>query len=198
MKSNMNNLPSTTITTDDGRQDHNGPEPQRRISPRSRKPTSNAKLSKEQEGEKIDSSLAAVSEDVEETLLNSKLPEKEEDICLDVLEARTNTYLYEKKGKVQKMYQRYQNQWKEFVRKNNVEKDLDDQALVRFFKEKRSRYAPSTLWVVYACVNAYVIDKYGISLKTMPRLARYLKAQTHLYVTTKSKTFTPETSTLCS
>ena len=123
MKVNNKYLPSTTITTDDGRQDLKDPEPQLRCSPRARKPTRSAKLHKEQEGEKIDSSLAAVSEDVEETLLNCKLPEKEDDISLDVLEARTNTYLYEKKGKVQKMYHMYQQQWKDFVRQNEVKKE---------------------------------------------------------------------------
>ena len=46
MKVNNKYLPSTTITTDDGRQDLKDPEPQLRCSPRARKPTRSAKFTK--------------------------------------------------------------------------------------------------------------------------------------------------------
>ena len=39
-------------------------------------------------------------------------------------------------------------------------------------------------------MNARFIDLYGLNLKGLPRLHKYLKQQTQLYVAKKSKTFT--------
>ena len=128
----------------------------------------------------------------EEMFLDAKLPADETEIAPELIEAKTNGYLYLKKGRVQKMYQRYQDQWKKFVVDNKVEVEVSDKDLVKFFKIARSKYAPSTLWVIYACLNAYFIEAFGVNLNRLPRLTRYLKAQTHLYVSKKSKCFSPE------
>ena len=44
------------------------------------------------------------------------------------------------------------------------------------------------LWVIYLCLNAYFIDKFGKDL----RLTRYLKQETHCYVAKQLKVFKPE------
>jgi len=61
-----------------------------------------------------------------------------------------------------------------------------------FFKGLEEKYAPSTLWVVYSCVNSYFVKKFGTNLKEFPRLTKFLKNKTHRYVSTKSKVLTPE------
>ena len=78
------------------------------------------------------------------------------------------------------------------VDENKVKNEVSDQDLVEFFKAHRARYAPSTLWVIYACLNSYFIDKFGINLNALPHLTRYLKGQTHLYASKKSKCFSSE------
>ena len=133
-----------------------------------------------------------MTQEVEELFLDVKLPAKENEIAHELIEEKTNSYLHLKKGRVQKMYQQYQDQWKKFVEANSVKEEVSDQDLVKFFKIKRGKYAPSTLWVIYACLNAYFIEDFGVNLNRLPRLTRYLKAQTHLYVTKKSKCFSPE------
>ena len=87
------------------------------------------------------------------------------------------------------MYTRYQNLWTAYVANNNIENEFDDVALVKFFKSIQGRYSPNTLWVVYSCLNSRFIDEYGVNLKGLPRLHKYLKQQTQLYVAKKSKTF---------
>ena len=84
------------------------------------------------------------------------------------------------------MYTKYQNLWTSF---NNISNEYDDFALVRFFRSIQGRYSPNTLWVVYSCLNSRFINNYGVNLKGLPRLHKYLKQQTQLYVATKSKTF---------
>ena len=90
------------------------------------------------------------------------------------------------------MYQRYQEQWITYKNEFKITEEFNDLQLMKFFKVVRSKYAPSTLQVIYACLNAYFIDKFGKNLNTLPRLTRYLKSQTHLYVTKKIKCFSAE------
>ena len=87
------------------------------------------------------------------------------------------------------MYTQYQNLRTSFVANNNIGNKYDDVALVRFFKSTQRRYSPNTLWIVYSCLNSRFIDNYGVNLKGLPRLHKYLKQQMQLYVAKKSKTF---------
>ena len=106
----------------------------------------------------------------------------------------TNAMLEEKKIEkpVRKMYQRYQNLWINFCEKEKITNEYDDVSLVKFFKQIEPSYKPSTLWVVYSCINARFIDEFGKNLKNLPRLHKHLKQVTQHYVATKSATFTPE------
>ena len=64
--------------------------------------------------------------------------------------------------------------------------EYNDVTLVSYFEGLKGSYAPSTKWVIYCCINSRMID---INLKGLPRLRKYLKMQTQLYVAKKSKTF---------
>ena len=87
------------------------------------------------------------------------------------------------------MYTHYQNLWTAFVANNKLANEYDDVALVRFFKGIEGRYSPNTLWVIYSWLNSRFIDNYGVNLKGLPRLHKYLKQQMQIYVATKTKTF---------
>ena len=87
------------------------------------------------------------------------------------------------------MYTRYQNLWTDFCAKNNVRDEYNDVALVSFFEGLKGRYDPSTKWVIFSCINSRMIDIYCVNLKGLPRLHKYIKMQTQLYVAKKSKTF---------
>ena len=89
--------------------------------------------------------------------------------------------LKRKDAKVNKMYARYQNLWRVFVANNNIIEVYDDVTLVRFFKSRQNRYSPSTIWVVYSCLNSRFINEFGINLN---HPHKFLKNQTQLYVAT--------------
>ena len=99
---------------------------------------------------------------------------------LESIIAKTENMVLEKKKdvRVKKMYTRYQNLWTAYVANNNIENEFDDVALVKFFRSIQGRYSPNTLWVVYSCLNSRFIDEYGVNLKGLPRLHKYLKQQT--------------------
>ena len=90
---------------------------------------------------------------------------------------------------VKKMYTCYQNLWTAFVANNNIENEYDDVALLRFFQSIQERYSQNTLWVIYSCINSRFIDNYGVNMKGLLSLHKYIKQQTQLDVATKSKTF---------
>jgi len=94
------------------------------------------------------------------------------------------------------MYQRYQKKWVKFALENKLNKDTDknllDQKLYQFFVGFGKQYAPSTLYVMYSCINHYFISNFGYKLNTMLRLQRYLKHNPSTYVCKKSKVFTSE------
>ena len=98
----------------------------------------------------------------------------------------------DKTTRTNKMYARYQEQWLDFYYKNGQGDPFDDILMKAFFEEKRKQYAPSTLWVIYSCVNSYYIDAYNYKLKLFPRLTKYLKNLTARYVKTKSRILGPE------
>ena len=62
----------------------------------------------------------------------------------------------------------------------------------RFFVEQGKVYAPSSLYVIYSCVNHWFINTYGFKLNGLLKLNRYLKAMTSTYVCKKSRVFSPE------
>jgi len=94
------------------------------------------------------------------------------------------------------MYQRYQQMWVKFSLKKkipkNATKDLLDQHLTEFFVAQGRSYSPSTLYVMFSCVNHYFITNFGFKLNSMLRLQRFLKVNTSTYVCKKSKVFTSE------
>ena len=66
---------------------------------------------------------------------------------------------------------------------------MDDVCLLKFFQSIKRTYAGSTLWVIYSCINSYMIDKFGANLKNLLHLARYIKTETSHNVVKKFKTF---------
>ena len=152
---------------------------------RARKPSAALRAVMEEEKEEDDKMLKQCAAEVEDLLIDSRPNDTAEDLSDDVnqLLANRNT---------RRMYLRYQEKWKEHVRDNNIENEVDDVALRNFFKTLRGHYAPSTLWVIYSCVNHYFIEVHGKNLKNFPRLSKYLKGATEKYVAKKSKVFSPE------
>ena len=98
----------------------------------------------------------------------------------------------DKTTKSNKIYARYQKMWLKFYHENGRGDPFDDLLMKSFFEEKRQQYAPSTLWVIYSCINSYYIDAYNYNLKQFPRLTKYLKNLTARYVKTKSRILGPE------
>ena len=80
-----------------------------------------------------------------------------------------------KNESVRKMFIRYQNLWSTFVANNNIENEYDDLTVVNFFKIINSCYSANTLWVIYSCINAGLIDRFGLKLKGLPHLKKHLK-----------------------
>ena len=105
-------------------------------------------------------------------------------------------------SRTRSMYKRYQAMWLEYARKNQIDVDQClkkdkmnkqlDTYLTQFFIELGLTYAPSTLYVVFSCVNHLFITKHGIKLNKLLKLNRYLKAVTSSYVCKKSKVFSAE------
>ena len=142
--------------------------------------------------ELIDDGTTFFTNDVEDMLdltrLNSGVVNEDD---INAIISKTKDLLDKKKSEseVNKMYTRYQNLWTDFCAKNGVKDEYNDVALVQFFKSLHGRYAPSTKWVIYSCINSRIIDVYGCNLKNLPRLRKYLKLETQLYVAKKSKTY---------
>ena len=94
-----------------------------------------------------------------------------------------------KNEQVCKLYVRYQTLWVTFVVEHNVTNEYDNARLLQFCMKCREKYVPSTLWVIYCCVNTSFINKMGVSLKGLPCTHRYLKMETLYYVCKKAATF---------
>ena len=100
-----------------------------------------------------------------------------------------------KNPKVLAMYKKYQNKFHVFVKQNKVPMDepeskLVEDALIAFFAELK--YAPSTLWVIFSCINSYFQQDFRVNMNGFPNLRRVLKQQTEHYVCSKAAVFTPE------
>ena len=93
-----------------------------------------------------------------------------------------------------RMYTRYQSMWKAYCSKYHVKKcsEYNEVHLLAFFNQLKSTYKPSTMWVVYSCVNHYFRHQYGKNLKDLFKLQSFLKNYSSRYVSKKSKVFTPE------
>ena len=93
-----------------------------------------------------------------------------------------------------RLYTRYQNLWKSFCIKCHVAEDneFNEAHLVSFFTQLKHDYKPSTMWVVYSCVNQYFRRKHGKNLKALYKLQSFLKNSSSRCVSKKSKVFTPE------
>ena len=98
----------------------------------------------------------------------------------------------DKTTKSNKIYARYQKMWLDFYHEHGRGNPFNDLLMKSFFEEKRKQYAPSTLWVIYSCINSYYIDAYNYNLNQFPRLTKYLKNLTARYVKTKSRILGPE------
>ena len=85
------------------------------------------------------------------------------------------------------MHERYQILLENYADKNNVLEEYDDVELVKFFNKIKAQYSPRTLWVIYSCINAGFIDRYGKNLKGLVHLQKFLKLETNKFVAKKSK-----------
>ena len=98
----------------------------------------------------------------------------------------------EKNPKVHKMYAGYQKKWFNFMKKYNMVEPKDEEALISFFFEMKEKYAVSTLWVIYSCINSWYIEKLGFDLKIYIKLRRTLKNFSSHYVAKKSNVFSQQ------
>ena len=53
----------------------------------------------------------------------------------------------------------------------------------------REKYTPSTLWVIYSCINISFINNLGVTLTGLPYIHRYLKMETLHYACKKAATY---------
>ncbi len=117
--------------------------------------------------------------------------EKAKDIDHKVVIATTTKVLNNTPTHVQKMYERYQKKWIAYMERTRLQdvsdKDVVDKALLFFFLEINANYAPSTLYVIYSCINSWFIMNHGYKLNNCLRINRFLKLTTSTYVANKSK-----------
>jgi len=99
------------------------------------------------------------------------------------------------------MYKRNQEICLAFARENNINinkvveeksKLTLDNFITKFFVTQGMVYCPSSLYVIYSCINHWFISTYGFKLNSLLKVNRYLKAVTSSYVCKKSKVFSPE------
>ena len=123
------------------------------------------------------------------------LPDKDnkiKDVDHNVVIARTTDVLNNSENSnVNRMYKRYQEKWKKYMKEVKLENVKDeeavDKALLGFFIQQSTVYAPSTLYVIYSCINSWLIMTHGFRINKFLRVNRYLKAATARYVGRKSK-----------
>ena len=86
------------------------------------------------------------------------------------------------RGKIYKYseatYKRYQNLRQDYICQQNIKNEMDYVCLMAFFQSIKRKYAGSTLWVVYSCINSYMNDKFGANLKNLVCLTKYIKTET--------------------
>jgi len=92
------------------------------------------------------------------------------------------------------VYERYQKMWKAHCKKYKIAKkeETNDVHLLGFFNQMRKIYKPSTMWVVYSCVNRYLRFNFDKNLNHyVYKIQTLLKNYSSRYVAKKSKVFTP-------
>ena len=82
-------------------------------------------------------------------------------------------------------YKCYQNLWQDYIRQKNINNEMDEVCLTVFFQSIERKYAGNILWVIYSCINSYMIDKFGANLKNLVRLSKYIKTNTLHYIAKK-------------
>ena len=85
-------------------------------------------------------------------------------------------------SRVERMYERYQDMWREFCLFHDIMDEKDDGMLKTFFMELKKKYAASTIWVIYSCVNAHFVEKYGIKLNTSSKSPPIMSAKKARYL----------------
>jgi len=89
------------------------------------------------------------------------------------------------------MYKWYQNKQLEYAKgkkfKSFKSKDDVDCILVDFFHLMAKMYAPSTLYVIYCCVNSWFFEKHGYKLDACLRVNKYLKQTASPYSCKKAR-----------
>ena len=188
-ESRKTDLPSGTVSEDSVRGRTKG------YPPRKTKPTVAKARQMEMEAFQINTNVQNAANNLDEVLLDVKLPKSSEELNVETMEEEMKKILDKmQNGRVKKMYERYQNLWHDYIKKERVSvgQEYNDVKLVGFFQQISKKYAPSTLWVIYSCLNSYFINMKGVNLKALPRLTKFLKNVTHTYVSKKSKVFSPK------
>ena len=92
------------------------------------------------------------------------------------------------------VYERYQNMWKAHCKKYKIAKkeETNDVHLLGFFNQMRKIYKPSTMWVIYSCINRYLRFNFDKNLNHVYKIQTLLKNYSSRYVAKKSKVFIPD------
>ena len=142
--------------------------------------------------------VVEVYEEVDDVLVDVRESnnQKVTDIDHKVVIAATTDVLHSSKEKVRNMYTRYQDKWLKYVKRVGLTEMTNenkvDRALLGFFIEVSTTYAPSTLYVIYSCINSWFIMNHGWRINNCLRVNRYLKMTTSTYVSQKSKVLTAD------
>ena len=80
------------------------------------------------------------------------------------------------------IYKHYQNLWHDYVCRKKIKEEFNNVALMAFFNSIKTKYAVSTLWVIYNCIYSYKIDQYGCNLRTLVKFTTHLKMETSTMV----------------
>ena len=186
MSSNKsNNLPSTILLDGRGRIPR---DPSRRSLRSSPKPST---IAQEVEEMTLEKYAAKVTKEVDDMMIDKDVAGEDTSFTEDIYEVLNR----EKKEGVRKMYKRYQQVFFEFNELKQVhDKEImfSDKNMLSFFRFCRAKYAPSTLWVIYSCINEMAQSMLGCDLRSRVLVSKYLKSQSSHYITKKSKTFTAD------
>ena len=98
--------------------------------------------------------------DMEEMILDARVDEngnrKDEDLEEHQNHEEKMVRMSNKKSDA--MYKHYQNLWHDYVCRKKIKEEFNDVALTAFSNSIKTKYAASTLWVIYSCINSYMID----------------------------------------
>ena len=157
---------------------------------RKRKPSTIVLEVEKQRISEIEDHVDKVAKKVDDEVLTDVVLKDENMLSQENVEVQEATQnIIERSTKVAKMYKRYQTLWKDYVSFHEITNEWDQQALIGFFSEMAKSYSPSTVWVIYSCINSHFITKYGEKLNKVIALQRFLKQLTSRYVCKKSNIF---------